>query len=269
MVSVATMPGPQPPALRRKPRRAESESPREARTEGQAQIVAAIRRWAELYGGPPQTADWEPSRAARAGEHWRVERFRAGTWPTLNTVRHHFGRFNLAIEAAGLTPNRTPSRIRPHFTGSEQVLSAIREWLRRYGDVPTQADWDPSRARALDQSWRVARFEADDWPSLRSVARHFGSFGNAIRAADLLPRETHETLPALAMRRSENLRRHVVQMSESGGAAGPKGMAIAVRAVADARDSQDPERLHAALLDVAAASLRWAACLPGDGDGGD
>jgi hypothetical protein len=59
-------------------------------------------------------------------------------------------------------------------------LAALVEWTRRYGDVPTLADWDPQRARTLGQEWRIARYHQGDWPSARTVANHFGSFSAAV-----------------------------------------------------------------------------------------
>jgi hypothetical protein len=64
-------------------------------------ILDCIKKWNELYGPPPITSDWEPSRARQRREEWRVQRFESGRWPTLRVVRRPFGRFNAAIEAAG------------------------------------------------------------------------------------------------------------------------------------------------------------------------
>jgi hypothetical protein len=73
-------------------------------------ILEAIRRWDELYGEPPTMSDWDPYRARRAGELWRVERYDAGEWPSTKSVRHRFGRLSDAVAAAGLVPRRQGQR---------------------------------------------------------------------------------------------------------------------------------------------------------------
>lgn len=228
------------------------------------EILRSIRRWAELHGGPPITSDWEPARARARGEAWRVERYERGTWPTLRVVRQRFGRFNAAVEAAGFTPNHAPKRIRRGLSGADQVLAAVREWTRRYGDVPAQADWDPVRARRMHQEWRIARYEAGDWPSMRTAALHFGSFSGAIRAAGLEARDGWESAEEGAQRRASNRDALVAQRSAGAGAAGSTGLALAVRAVAAAKDAEDPEALHVALLELAATATRWAGSLGGE-----
>src|SRR5215217_388883 len=152
------------------------------------EIFEAIRSWARRYGQPPTSIDWEPARARRTGQPWRAARFERGKWPTVRMVRWRFGSFNAAVRAAGLRPRQAPLRLRPNLTGPEAILEAIVEWTRRYGDVPAMADWDPVRARVLDQEWRIPRYQNGDWPSARSVAHHFGSFTAAVSAAGLVPR---------------------------------------------------------------------------------
>jgi hypothetical protein len=67
-------------------------------------VLEAIRAWTARYGEPPALADWDPYRARRDGQLWRVERYCAGDWPSTRTVCHHFGNFSNAVSAAGLTP---------------------------------------------------------------------------------------------------------------------------------------------------------------------
>jgi hypothetical protein len=84
-------------------------------------------------------------------------------------VRVQFNQFNSAVEEAGL-PAR-PSRVAARLAGPEAILAALVEWTRRYGDVPTLADWDPHRARRLGQEWRIARYRIEDLAgSLRALA---------------------------------------------------------------------------------------------------
>jgi hypothetical protein len=65
----------------------------------------------------------------------------------------------------------------------EEILAAIRLWVDRHGAPPSSADWEPSRARATGEPWRIDRFNDGTWPSLRMVRRQFGTLGEAIRAA--------------------------------------------------------------------------------------
>ncbi|HET9074016.1 MAG TPA: hypothetical protein VFN48_05515 [Solirubrobacteraceae bacterium] len=220
------------------------------------EIIAAIHRWQREYGECPKMVDWEPARARRLGQEWRAERFETGHWPSAKVVCGQFGNFNSAIAAAGLTPRRTPSRQRPNLSGPEAVLGALVEWTRRYGDVPTMADWDPARARRLDQEWRIARYHQGDWPSAASVRFHFGSFAKAIAAAGLIPRSPGVHHDA---RQSERqLNRLAASKAGRPPATGPEQLAAHVRAVARARGSQDPVAVHAALVDLAGIALAWA-----------
>jgi len=218
-------------------------------------ILEAIRRWAQRYGEPPISLDWEPARARRMGQPWRAERFEAGVWPTVRMVRGRFGNFNAAVRAAGLRPRKAPTRLRPNLTGSEAILDAIVEWTRRYGDVPAMADWDPFRARELGQEWRIPRYHDGDWPSARSVAHHYGSFAAAVSAAGLVPRARSSTRAA----RDEARRLNRLAVAASRGErADAQALADAVRAVAASRQAGDPVALHAALMDLAAAALAYA-----------
>jgi len=85
-------------------------------------ILVAIRLWADRYGEPPTTVDWDPSRARRYGQAWRAERFESGEWPTVRMVRAQFSTFNAAIERAGLSPRRAPNRLASHISGPDAVL---------------------------------------------------------------------------------------------------------------------------------------------------
>jgi hypothetical protein len=220
------------------------------------EILSKIRKWAELYGEPPSMRDWEPSRARRAGQAWRAERFEAGTWPSARMVVAQFGAFTVAIREAGLQPGRRPSRLKPKLSGPEQILVAIREWTSRYGEPPTLADWDGVRARRLDQEWRIARYHSGDWPSLATVMYHHGSLGAAVRAAGLSARPHGLHARYAAEFRAHSRRMLVLEKLEREPDNGT--LADALRAVARHRAGADHEALHKALLDLAAAALRWA-----------
>lgn len=221
------------------------------------EIIAAIRLWHNSYGEFPKMIDWEPHRARRAGQEWRAERFESGHWPSTRVVRRQFRSFNEAIQAAGFDPRPAPTRQRPNLLGPEAVLEAMFEWVRRYGDIPTMADWDPARARRLNQDWRIARFHQGDWPSARSVALHFGSFAKAAVAAGLVhrPRGVHHH--ERQDERSHN-RLTAAKASATARTPGIADLAAGLRELAVARARRDPTSVHAALIQVAGAALAWA-----------
>lgn len=87
------------------------------------EITEAIRRWHELYGEPPSMADWDPYRARRIGQEWRIERYREGDWPSIKSVRNHFGRLSDAVASAGLVPRRQgQQRAQPELAIGDDVL---------------------------------------------------------------------------------------------------------------------------------------------------
>jgi hypothetical protein len=237
--------------------------PRRAARYSREEILDAIRRWTSCYGEPPLMIDWDPSRARRAGQQWRADRFSEGDWPTGRMVRGRFGTFNAAVEEAGLTPRQAPSRQVANLAGSSAVLDAMVEWTRRYGDVPTMADWDPYRARRLGQDWRIARYQLGDWPSARSVAAHFGSFGAAATAAGLVPRARgqHHLDGADWQAANRLAAAHVTARSRHPGIT---DLAASLRSLAAARRRRDPVSTHAALIDVAGAALAWAGVVGAD-----
>jgi hypothetical protein len=220
------------------------------------EIIAAVQRWESAYGECPKMIDWEPARARRMGQDWRAERFESDHWPSAKIVCGQFGSFNAAVSAAGLTPRRTPSRQRPNLSGPDAILTALIEWTRRYGDVPTMADWDTARARRLGQEWRIARYHQGDWPSAASVRFHFGTFAKAADAAGLVPRSPGVHHDARQPERQQN--RLAASKAARPEASGPEQLAEHVRAVARARGSQDPVAVHAALVDLAGTALAWA-----------
>jgi hypothetical protein len=233
-----------------------------SRSFSKLEIIAAIHRWQAEYDEAPKMIDWEPARARRMGQHWRAERFESDHWPSAKVVCGQFGSFNAAIAAAGMTPRRTPARQRPNLSGPEAVLIAMIEWTRRYGDVPTMADWDTARARRLGQEWRIARYHQGDWPSAASVRFHFGTFAKAADAAGLVPRSPGVHHDARQPERRMN--RLAVSRAVGPRHSGPEELAEQIRAVAHARGSQDPVAVHAALVDLAGTALAWAETLSAD-----
>jgi len=221
------------------------------------EIVRLIGQWAEQYGSPPTALDWDAARARRLGHGWRAQRFAAGGWPTARIVRGAFGTFNAAVEQAGFVPRPAPVRISANLAGPESIVEAIREWLRRYGDVPSLADWDPGRARRLKQDWRAARYYDGDWPNMRSVINHFGSLRAAVTASGLLPRAPSSQGQDRRDERTVN-KQALVRHAASRRLPGLRDLSASLRRLAVARRAADPVATHAALLDLASAALAWA-----------
>lgn len=60
------------------------------------EILDAIRRWADLHGSPPNSMDWRRSHE---------------DYPPFAQVRRHFGTWNAAVIASGLTPRGPRGRL--------------------------------------------------------------------------------------------------------------------------------------------------------------
>lgn len=222
------------------------------------QILDAIRRWNDEHGRPPTWLDWDPACARRKGQDVRAELFEAGHWPSTAMVRRQFPTMGMAIEAAGLTARRR-SGTKANLVDGSQVLVAIREWTRRYGEPPAQTDLDPYRARRTGQPWRAERYDEGDWPSLTTVRHHYGTLTAAVRAAGLEPRPQNEAVTDRTQRQRRNRLALVDARSrEAGDDAGPRSLADAIRDVAAARAARDGEALEGALLALAGVALGWA-----------
>ena len=76
---------------------------------GPEAVVEAIVEWTRRYGDVPAMADWDPVRARRLGQTWRIVRYQDGDWPSARSVAHHFGSFAAAVATAGLVPRRRSS----------------------------------------------------------------------------------------------------------------------------------------------------------------
>jgi hypothetical protein len=202
--------------------------------------------------------DWDVSRARREGQLWRAERFAQGAWPTTRMVRREFGTFSQALAAAGFPRRRRAAR-KPRLTGPDEVLRAIRAWTRRYGDLPVQADWDPARARALNQAWRIERYRSGDWPSVATVRYHFGSLSAAIRRAGLVPREAADDAESQSGRRSANRLALAQQLHPSSTMGLNEALADGLRGIQAARAGHDDAALREALIVLAGTALAWAA----------
>jgi hypothetical protein len=140
-----------------------------------------------------------------------------------------------------------------------EIVRAIRRWYELYGEPPTMADWDPYRARQIDQTWRIARFRDGNWPSVQTVRNKFGRLSDAIAAAGLVPRYQGERRPNVDLVLDDDVRLHLAYLRAlRDSTRGPDQLARALREVALARPSPDSADLKVALIELAAAALAWA-----------
>lgn len=140
-----------------------------------------------------------------------------------------------------------------------EILAAIKRWHARYGEPPTMADWDPYRARQIDQEWRIARYDEGDWPSVKTVRNHFGRLSDAVAAAGLVPRHQGQHQPRTELVLDSEVLLHIATLrSLQDRRPTPSVLAAQVREVARAQGSADPSDLRLALIELAAAALRWA-----------
>jgi hypothetical protein len=109
----------------------------------------------------------------------------------------------------------------------------------------------------LNREWRAARYLAGDWPSLPTVARHYGGLTAAIFAAGLQQAPQSETVEARAARRRHN-RLALVGALVDGPALNGQQLDAAVARVTAARRAQDPEELEDALMRLASCALGLA-----------
>ncbi|PTL58769.1 hypothetical protein [Paraconexibacter algicola] len=138
------------------------------------EILTAIRRWNDLFGEPPCTADWNPSVARWRAQEWRIERYAAGDpdtgarWPSLNAVKRRFdGSFDAAVREAGLVPRRpgprrrAPGTARPDVPPREPLPPvALDDALRAAHALVAAADARAAEAeRRAEDALRRARAE--------------------------------------------------------------------------------------------------------------
>lgn len=84
-------------------------------------VEAKIREWTTRYGEPPAFNDWHPAGARRRGEHWRLDRWAAGVWPSAKTVQLLYGSFSLAVVAAGYEPRSKGWRARAAHVDPDRI----------------------------------------------------------------------------------------------------------------------------------------------------
>ena len=142
--------------------------------------------------------------------------------------------------------------------------SAPRGFSRQSGDgmsfMANHPRW-PTGIRiapSIGQAWRIARYDAGDWPSIKSVRNHFGRLSDAIAAAGLVPRHQgqHRPRPGLAL--DQQTRLHVAHLrAMRSSREPPEIVAAALRNVASARHRGELDDLRAALIELATAALAW------------
>jgi predicted Zn-ribbon and HTH transcriptional regulator len=113
-------------------------------------IIAALRDWGAYTGSPPRSYEWAPSSAAGRGmttARVRLWKHRYPRWPSTATVCSHFGRWSVALKAAGLKPHRqiAPGEGRTARVFAAQRLSRDGMATRHIADI---LEVSPRTARA-------------------------------------------------------------------------------------------------------------------------
>jgi hypothetical protein len=173
------------------------------------EVIEALRAWMLEHGRAPKPAEWRPDPARGV--------------PTLSAIRRHFGKWDLAIRTAaeGLDLPGLPEEGRPVYQPAERwaprgtwnrerVIEALEDWAREFGDAPLRqelspagAEWLASPHRERAQRWMQ---EHPRWPGGGAVSIYFDSWADALRAAGLPVRYTHEFDLPLAERVGAALR---------------------------------------------------------------
>jgi hypothetical protein len=234
-------------------------------------IIEKILEWDARYGGPPCSADWNPSLARWRAQEWRAERYRDGAWPSTNAAKRQFdGSFDAAVRAAGLEPHRPgPKR------ASGAAKPAAEQRGPANGDLVAAALERARRAEARaaglerelvvaeaggDALERVERLVADADARVRAAddqaeaaARDAAEARQAAAAAERRARE----LSALVANGQRRLTPGELAALRTDGPSGPAVLAGALRRLAKARAAGDRGGLRAALGEVASAAVRW------------
>lgn len=106
---------------------------------GPQAVIDALIEWTRRYGDIPAMADWDPVRARKQGQDWRIARFYQGDWPSARAVAFHFDSFAAAADAAGLVPRprsmRQDQRVAHRAANRLAVAHAVAS-----SDTPGVAD---------------------------------------------------------------------------------------------------------------------------------
>ena len=141
-------------------------------------ILAKFHEFNKLNGRPPLAEEWLLPVPLDKNGH-RI-------WPSTGAVQAVFGSWSNGMEAAGFerrNGRRSPAAPMPRkFWTKEEIIQKIQEWQAEHGLPPAKTDWQKN----------------DEWPSHGSVAYHFGSWSDGIRAAGFLPLPTGVTKKSLS-----------------------------------------------------------------------
>jgi hypothetical protein len=152
---------------------------RRANITGPDAVLAALREWTRRFGDPPTQTDLDPTRARRTNQPWRIERYEEGDWPSLNTVRHHFGTLSAAIASAGL------EAVPLGETAEERGRRRRRNRLALVDDGARRGPGGPRAVADAVRAVSEAR-AADDLDELEGALLHLAS--EALCWADALPK---------------------------------------------------------------------------------
>ncbi|MCW3033353.1 MAG: hypothetical protein JWM60_1698 [Solirubrobacterales bacterium] len=117
------------------------------------EILGAMQAWALIHDRAPTSQDW-------VNGH--------GVWPTNKTVYRHFTSWRGALRRAGLERHRPNEPPRNWAWSDQEILEAIRVWVREHGRAPRWDEW----ARA-----------APGRPCTWTVEKHFGGWTTGVAAA--------------------------------------------------------------------------------------
>ena len=129
-------------------------------------IVLAIRQYVSDHERVPTTSDLDPSIARSRGEHERVERYQAGRYPHLSSIRSTFeGGLPQVLYLAGLPQNKSGRR------------------PRGYVFVPVDLTEYPLSDEGQELVDRIAADEAELRDARQQSARDNGKLGGRPSAA--------------------------------------------------------------------------------------
>ena len=215
------------------------------------EIIEAIREWTALYGEPPRAADWNPSSARWSAATWRIARYRKGRpdgtpWPSLNRAKAPFdGSLKAALTAAGFEPNKPGPKTRrdvtPQLLERTEMPPAVRAEL-------AAASSRLERAQATITTLREERRELH--------AERDAALRDAERRAAVAERRYAE-LAAAATGKPRRLTPGELAGLRTDGPAGPGLIGEALRALAAARKTNNPQLVGRALGELAAAAVTW------------
>ena len=122
-----------------------------------AEIIGALRAWADKHGRSPKPNEW-----VQSGTHH----------PGTIALRAHFGSFDGALHRAGLEPFEPYINRKPW--DELDTIQALQAWSEQHGRPPWSMEWDHAQP---------------EHPCSNTVRERFGSWESALEAAGLeIPR---------------------------------------------------------------------------------